>query len=277
MHGAWVILASGGDLGEHDYLMDDLVEVAIDGNYRLTLLLYAVFAIALLQTARFFARPLRTALDDGRRVVVSSPAIIAICAVTTVACYALVGDSLALSSVTGISLYDLTRYEGTLGGWYVVLTILNRVALVPAALGLATWLSGPDAKFAVTYRRPFYLFGYLAVLGAMLLLCVLLGNKNEVLFAAVAGGLFYLLNSPRPRVVMLGGSLATIVAMLLMVNVLRSKSVDELADAAALSGSRRDPRVAAGAELPVCRFHVPLGVRLWLTYTGSCHGEMAGK
>lgn len=228
LHGAWTIVITGGDLGSHDYLMDDLVTVVVDNNYRLTLVLYTAFAVVMLQTARWMAAVRGQLPDDRARVRLNAPQLIIACALCGVGSYLIIRGPMGMSAATGVSLYNLTRYEGVLGALGVVLTILNRMALVPAAIGLAAWFSGPRGRFVVMPQRPGYLAGFAAVLAGMLGLCFLLGNKNEVLFAATAGGLFYLGNSPKPRVLALTSSLASVVLCLVLFDNFRSASVTEV-------------------------------------------------
>ncbi|MEO1496794.1 MAG: hypothetical protein AAFV43_06550 [Planctomycetota bacterium] len=228
LHGAWTITLTGGDLGNHDYLMDDLVTVVVDNNYRLTLVLYTVFAVLMLHAARWVGAVPGRLPDDGSRIRLNAPQLIIACALCAIGSYLIIRGPLGMSAATGVSLYNLTRYEGVLGTLGVVLTILNRMALVPAAIGLAAWLSGPRGRFVVMPQRPGYAVGFGGVLVGMLGLCFLLGNKNEILFAATTGALFYLANSPRPRVLRLGVSLASVLLCLVLFDNFRSASVAEV-------------------------------------------------
>jgi len=51
--------------------------------------------------------------------------------------------------------------------------------------------------------------------------CFVLGNKNELLFAGVVGFLFYLANSPRPRVLLLATGAAVSIVLLGLLDLLR--------------------------------------------------------
>ncbi|MGH9646557.1 MAG: hypothetical protein ACRD4E_07050, partial [Bryobacteraceae bacterium] len=70
--------------------------------------------------------------------------------------------------------------------------VLNRVALLPPAIGMAVLAAGKRSRTLVSVRRRYTLPLYLLLLMGMLAFTFILGNKNEVLATLVAGVLAYL-------------------------------------------------------------------------------------
>jgi hypothetical protein len=66
------------------------------------------------------------------------------------------------------------------------------VALLTPAIGLAVLLAGKDSRFFMSIRRRYTLPAYLILFLGMGIFTFVLGNKNEVLEALVAGTLAYL-------------------------------------------------------------------------------------
>src|SRR5205814_1264781 len=112
--------------------------------------------------------------------------------------YFIIRDSFEAALAFNQSAYATSR-DGSIGTLFAVHQLLNRVALMPAAMGMAVALSGPDAKYIAARSNKPYVSAYLLVLGAMYVFCALLGNKNELFAALLAGSLFYMANANRPR------------------------------------------------------------------------------
>ena len=66
------------------------------------------------------------------------------------------------------------------------------MALLPPAIGLAVLAAGKRSRALVSVGRRYTLPAYLSLLAGMLAFTFVLGNKNEVLAALVAGVLAYL-------------------------------------------------------------------------------------
>jgi hypothetical protein len=77
--------------------------------------------------------------------------------------------------------------------------VLNRMALLPAALGLAVIASGKGAKRIAGRSHWLHVAGYAALLAGMYSFCVVLGNKNELFASLLAGIFFYFANTISPR------------------------------------------------------------------------------
>ena len=89
-------------------------------------------------------------------------------------------------------------------------------------------MAGGPCRYFTGSIRPRHLVGYFLVLGFMFCFCVVLGNKNELVFALLSGGLFYMVNAIRPRLKLL----ATVGIMLLgcigFIDYARGFAADEI-------------------------------------------------
>jgi hypothetical protein len=134
-------------------------------------------------------------------------------------------DLLVDAAEANESAYALARLSAELGSWYTIHQLLNGVALVPPALGLAVLASGSGAKYIVGDQRPTSLLGYTVVLGGMFAFCFVLGSKRELLLALLGGCLFYLVNARRPRTWSLGWLGFTSLSVIALVDFARALPV----------------------------------------------------
>lgn len=205
LYGAWSIINDGlgGDSGKHyQYLFERLFVVYLDQYYLEALALYAGFIILVQLTVLIRVRPAmpdvwaaRTArlkLDHGRVLLLSGSALV----VSAI----IISNALALASTLGLSGYFVSRGGANAVSEYFTLhQVLNRVAIIPTALGLAVMLSGDDPRFVCGSRNNLFLRAYMALLLAIFVFCIVLGNKNELFFGLVSGSIFYLANARKPR------------------------------------------------------------------------------
>ncbi len=208
IHGAWAIVYDllGGESGKHyHYLYDKLFPIYLDENYAWTLSLYTFFVLATCATAYFSVKP-RSELDrTGRK---STPLIISHSKMLLLACvsggvsYLIVRASLVEASSSGVSGYHMTRLYNDSISFFTLHQVLNRFALLPPAVGLAVLASGPDARYIRGIPLPYALPAYVVISLVMYGFCMTLGNKNELLFSLLTGALFYVCNSPKPRIVL---------------------------------------------------------------------------
>jgi len=227
LYGAWPIL-DGGDFGKHAYLLDDLVALRVDANYMWTLGLYGAFVLVVLTTAYYFTASGKVPASKRETVlVVQGRSLLIVSMIAGGLSYLLVSESLFLSPQVGRSVYQLVRVDNELGANFSLHAIVNRAALVPAAIAMATIVSGRDARFVVMRATWLNVLSLVIVIGSMVCLCVVLGNKNELLFAATLGALVYLGNARRPNWSRLAWLFAAGVFLFPIINSTRSKSLDE--------------------------------------------------
>jgi len=190
LYGAWSIIIdkSGGFSGQQYYYLErKMFPVALDGWYLITIALYAGFIILMQLTilavlSRRRPRPIP-------RLVLRHDSILALGFVAAVASYFLMRDKLSTAWAMNTSAYWYTRSQTD--EWFTLHQVLNRVALIPPALGLATLVAGRRSRFFINVVRPYTWPGYLVLLAGMGTFTFVLGNKNEVFTALLAGGLAY--------------------------------------------------------------------------------------
>ena len=192
LYGAWFIVIdkTGGFSGKnYQYLESKLFPIALDGNYLLTLGLYAGFIILVELTLLAAVEPPRENRASAPLLLRHEP-ILLIGLGAGVASLLLVADKLGAAWALHMSAYEYTRSQTD--EWFTLHQVLNRVALIPPAIGLAVLAAGKRSRVLVSAGRRYTLWAYLALLAGMGVFTFVLGNKNEVLVALVAGVLAYL-------------------------------------------------------------------------------------
>lgn len=232
LYGAWYIVIdkSGGSSGKfYQYLERKMFPIALDDDYILALGLYAAFII-LVQLTILVLVPPRPAPPLPRLMLRHEP-ILLLTAVAGVVSVLLMREELSTAWTLHTSAYWYTRRNP--GPWFTLHQVLNRAALLPAAIGLAVLLTGARNRYFVNVRRPYTLWGYATVLGGMGLFTFLLGNKNEVLTALLAGLLAYLGSQQRPNWWKAGLALFCGVWFLFSIDYFRSFAISDLLSAVA--------------------------------------------
>ena len=224
LYGAWSIIADG--LGStaprrYYYLYDKLFPVALDQDYFLTLVLYALFVIGIAATVLKVVHDPRKAAPAGEPFTISHTLVIGMCVAAGALSFVIVREAIQSSSELGRSAYATTR-NGDVGALFTLHQVLNRVALMPAALGLAVIASGARPKWIGGRSSFVHAVGYVLVLAAMYAFCVVLGNKNELFASLLAGVLFYLVNARAPKYAWLAGIGVASFAMIGTVDWLRA-------------------------------------------------------
>lgn len=207
LYGGWFLIQDlrGGDSGMHyQYLFDKMFPIELNDDYLCSLVYLGLFVIVIELTLlrRLPVPPVPKALSPDRLVHISHSKVLGLCVASGLASYYLMRDSLALASAQDLSAYLVTRggADYDVISWFTVHATLNRLALFPAAIGLAVLLSGQRVRLIKGHGNPAVIFGYAALLSAMFGYCLILGNKNELFIALLLGVLFYLLNDLRPRI-----------------------------------------------------------------------------
>ncbi len=205
LYGAWFVVAdlSGGDTATfnltYNYLFDRLFEVQLDADYYRALVLYGLFSLVVSATLLLGMRPLVWGVRRTARVRISHSRVLLICGAAALISFVLVRGQLAEASNSGLSAYVFTRTAEN-DPFFSIRAVLTRMALVPAALGFAVRYSGSNPRFIGSARMSKWdIVGYGSLLGAMYVISVALGNKNELLFSLLAGLLLYLVNADHPR------------------------------------------------------------------------------
>jgi len=229
LYGAWFIVIdkTGGFSGKnYQYLEQKLFPIALDGDYLATLALYGGFVVAVeLTLLATLDRPRR---DPLPRLILRHDAILALGFVAAAASIYLMWDKLGAAFRWNVSAYHYTRTETD--RWFTLHQVLNRAALIPPALGVALLAAGRRSRFFVSVRRRYTLPAYAVLFGVMGTFTFVLGNKNEILAALVAGLLAYLGSAARPRVALVAGVAAAGLWFLYAIDYFRGVPVARLAE-----------------------------------------------
>ena len=197
LFGAWYIVIdkTGGFSGKnYHYLELKLFPIALDRNYMLALGLYAGFLIAAQVT-------MLTVLSRRRdrpmpRLVLRHGPILTAGFLAGIASFLLIHNKLSLAWTLNASAYSYTRAETD--QWFTLHQVLNRVALLPPAIGFAALMAGNRSRYFVSVRKRYTLAAYALLFLGMGVFTFVLGNKNEVLVALLAGLLAYAASVRRP-------------------------------------------------------------------------------
>lgn len=207
LYGAWSIVIDGlgGNSGRHyHYLFSKLFVISLDEAYFKTLLLYSLFIIVIETTVLLYAKPWSRAIERPL-LSVSHERILWISLCASALSYLIIRPSLSVASAMNLSAYLVTRSGGN--EFFSIHQVLNRVALVPLAIGFAAMCSGENPRMMAGGVGKYTPTLYLMALAWMFYFCLLLGNKNELLYSLVAAVLFYLSNARKPRWMILAGTL----------------------------------------------------------------------
>ena len=208
LFGAWSIVADrlGGESGKrYDYLEGKLFPVMLDEDYLMTLLLYAAFIILIEVALLLFLKP-RFALDGPTQtpIKVSHGVFLLLAVLCGVGSYGLIREYLEMAESMNLAPYTVVRGGlGELPSYFTIHQLLNRGALLSAAIGLGILCSGDQARIFVGPGNWAVKAGYMVVIGGLFWFALVLGNKNELLFAGLGGILLYLANARRPRLALL--------------------------------------------------------------------------
>ena len=231
LFGAWFVIldkSGGSALRFYAYLELKMFRVALDRNYMLALELYTGFLIAVLLTALAVVKAPR--LRPLPRLVLRHDVILVISVLAGLGSFVLVRSTLATAWDVHSSAYVATRTESQ---WFTLHQALNRVAMIPAAIGFATLMAGERSRYFVSVRRRYTLAGYLAVFAGMGAFVFVLGNKAEVLMALVMGLLAYLGSVRRPHLVRVGLTIVAGLWFLYTIDLFRGVAVADMRTAVA--------------------------------------------
>jgi len=230
LYGAWSLILDkqGGNSGMvYHYLESKMFPIALDDNYLIALVLYAVFIISVELTMICTLRKARA--RSYPRLLLRHEPILLLGFAAAIGSFLIMREKLGIAYAINASAYRYTRSDP--GDWFTLHQVLNRVALIPPAIGVAVLAAGRNSRYFVS-AAPVYVWpGYVTLLGGMCAFAFLLGNKNEVFTALVAGFLAYVASTERPNWLRAGlaGSLG--MWFLYTIDLFRGESLSGLWDA----------------------------------------------
>ena len=222
LYGAWFILIdkTGGFSGKHyHYLEQKLFAISLDGSYLEALALYAGFILTVELTllavldrrgpggrtgvarlrqpagaAQAAVSPVAGAIP---RMILRHEAILVAGSTAAICSFLLIQSKLSTAWALNTSAYWYTRSQAD--QWFTLHQVLNRIALIPPAIGIAALLAGRRSMYFTSITRSYTWPAYAVLLGGMAAFTFVLGNKNEVFTAMLAGFLAYLGSVERRR------------------------------------------------------------------------------
>ena len=230
LYGAWYIVIdkTGGFSGKNYYYLEHkLFPIALDGNYLATLILYAGFIIVTqLTLLGALARERRREIP---RLVLRHEPILLIGFLAGAASFYIIEDKLSAAWALDTSAYVYTRTETN--EWFTLHQVLNRVAMIPPAIGLATLMAGKRSRFFVNVAAPYTVGAYLALFAGMGAFTFVLGNKNEVFESLLTGFLAYVASVRRVSLAKSGLILFTGFWFLSAIDFFRAVPISKMAEA----------------------------------------------
>jgi hypothetical protein len=230
LYGAWYIVIdkTGGFSGKnYHYLEYKLFPVSLDGDYMLTLALYSGFIILVQLTLLLtLARDKRIEIP---RLVMRHEPILIIAVLAALASLYIIQDKISEAWALNTSAYVYTRQKTD--EWFTLHQVLNRVAMLPPAIGFATLVAGERSRFFVNVVRRYTWPGYIALFLAMGAFTFVLGNKNEVFVSLITGLLAYLASVRRPSLLKAGLVVAGGMWFLYAIDFFRGTPISEMQDA----------------------------------------------
>jgi hypothetical protein len=236
LYGAWFIVfdKSGGDSGMHyAYLEEKMFPINLNEYYLASLIVYTIFIVALAGTTLLFVRPCKGKRGHHvRPLTILHVPIIIVCSLAAIWSYLIVKDGLEAAASLNVPAYVLMkRGFGEAPPFFTLHQILNRVALIPASIGLVVALSGKEPRLLLSRFSILAIFSYVLIISGMISLAFVLGYKSEIFYAGLVGCFFYLANATKPKLFLAGFvGLAVVVAMSL-VDKLRWVSIADLPSA----------------------------------------------
>ena len=232
LYGAWfvVIDKTGGFSGKnYFYLETKMFPVALDENYLTTIALYGGFIIAVELTLLAFA-PLPRLVQFEPLMLRHEPLLLVSFA-AGLGSFLIIQEKVSEAWALNTSAYWYTRAQTD--EWFTLHQVLNRLALLPAAIGFATLMAGKQSQYFVNARQKGMLGGYLALFAAMGAFTFVLGNKNEIFVALLTGLLAYLSFVRSPRLWAAALVIGVGMWFLYAIDFFRAVPVSGLADAVA--------------------------------------------
>jgi len=230
LYGAWYIVIdkTGGFSGKnYHYLEYKLFPISLDGDYLLTLLLYSGFII-LIQLTLLLTLSRDRRIEIPRLVMRHEPILIIAVLAALLSLY-IIKDKLSEAWALNTSAYLYTRRQTD--EWFTLHQVLNRVAMLPPAIGFATLVAGDRSRYFVSVVRRYTWPGYIALFVAMGAFTFVLGNKNEVFMSLLTGLLCYLASVRRPSFFKAGLLIALGMWFLYAIDFFRGTPISEMREA----------------------------------------------
>lgn len=179
------------------YLFDKMFPVSLDGDYLMAIVFYSLFVIFIELAILIFVVGKKKNPGLGLKFspyFFSHWRLIFFVVIFTFSSFFIMRDFLIEAISSGTSAYFLTRYSTDRIPFYTIHQIFIRMALFPLSVGIAVYLSGKRGKYFLGRSGYLIFFGYAVISSVIVAYAALLGNRNELVGAAIIGFLFYIVN-----------------------------------------------------------------------------------
>ena len=234
LFGAWSIVSDrlgGMEAKSYGYLEEKLFPVNLDATYLTTLALYTAFIVVaemcvLISVTLWVRKGVKLESPIG----VSHVVLLLFGTACGIGSYWLVRDSLQAAEGFNLSGYAVTRgMFGETIPFFTIHQLLNRGAFLATAIGLAVAVSGRNPRLFVGRGNRLAMIGYAVLTTCLLWFALMLGNKNELLFAGVVGALLYEVNARRTQPIGLLIAAVAGVATLRVIDTVRGVPLSSIA------------------------------------------------
>ncbi len=197
LFGSWflIIEKSGGSSGmRYQYLESKLFPIELGFDYLTSITFYGLFVISFQLAILFLVRDQRESIIDEQPANFSHGVNLTLAFILGIGALVLVKSIYEGAAQAGLAAYRFKYSENVSLSQYTLYQIINRAALVLAALGMAIVL-GKHNKHLVGTRNSLLIVAYAILLAFLSIINVTLGAKNEILCALLAAFMFYSWNS----------------------------------------------------------------------------------
>ncbi len=210
-------------------LVGKMFPVSLDADYSLSLGYYALFMIVTVITALMLTfKKADTLPAPPMKFLYFRSFWLATClfAISFMA----VSDAMFDAIANNQSVYVETRLNfGNTALWNLH-KITNRISCVLLFFAFAVFFSGKRPLYIEGQLSPALYLPYLVLLASVIIFNLVLGNKSEIVFAAISSGLFYLHNTRKSHT--LRNSILALVLLTLLgvINMLRGTGLEDITE-----------------------------------------------
>lgn len=202
IYGAWELvgsLAHGSKSARYEYLFAKMFGVELGPDYAIALIYYGLFLITVALAVLVVAGAQNKSARNTLQIEVSQWRLLAMGFGGLVIAVWVIRDQLVEAIALGISGYAVTAAGSEISSLFTIHQTFNSLSVLPPAIGVPLLFTGRDGRFVVAGRNPLITALYVVFVGILFIYGMIMGNKSELFFGAVASIVFYTLNTRRLR------------------------------------------------------------------------------
>lgn len=229
--GAWELIGSlshGGKSARYQYLFAKMFSVEFGPDYVRAIVYYGLFLIAVAISVLVVAGRRYEGERSGSKFEVSHWRLLGLGVGSLLTAVWVIRGQLVEAIALGISGYAVTAAGSDISPLFTIHQSFNSLAVLPPAIGVPLLFTGKNGRYVVAKRSTRAAFSYAAFVVVLFAYGMVMGNKSELFFGAVASIVFYALNARRLQWVRLALSGVLLVALLGLVDYARTFAVSDL-------------------------------------------------